>query len=48
MAKIDSFFCDECGSGVFYVLSTEDNKILLLCRNCAVISELPDEPKKEV
>jgi len=37
--KVDSFYCDNCGGGLFYVLLVEEN-ILLLCRSCAMISEI--------
>lgn len=46
--KIDSFYCDNCGGGLFYVLVIENKNILLLCKNCALISEINEKQGAEI
>lgn len=38
MTKLVSFYCDNCGGGIFYILKL-DGKMFLLCKYCAFISD---------
>jgi len=47
MTRLDTFFCEGCGAGIFYVLKL-NGQYFLLCFNCGLISNMEEKENQNI